>query len=119
MDRRPPLPGAVRRRGARLSVHAGRSRQNQPAVNFNKKFPGSAEAVINYEVQGPFTKSGWDFMKNALKNADKFFAGERWVLGDYAGASVDRVQLGAELRDALLRRLHRPVAHLTSKPPAW
>jgi type VI secretion system protein ImpL len=71
--------------------------KTSPAVNYNKKFPNEA-VTANYDVQGPFTKSGWDFMKNALKNADKFFAGERWVLGDYASSTVDRSKLEAELR---------------------
>ncbi|MFB3829119.1 MAG: ImcF-related family protein [Bryobacteraceae bacterium] len=73
--------------------------KTNPPVNFNKKFPGSAETVIdNYDVAGPFTKGGWDFMKNAIRNSDKFFAGERWVLGDYASANIDRAKLEAELR---------------------
>lgn len=73
--------------------------KTNPPVHFNRKFPGSAQFVVdNYEVAGAFTKGGWDFMKNALKNADKYFAGERWVLGDYSAAQVDRAKLEAELR---------------------
>ena len=73
--------------------------KTNPGNNFNRKFPGSAQFVVDsYEVAGPFTKGGWDFMKNALKNADKYFAGERWVLGDYSSAQVDRAKLEAELR---------------------
>ena len=79
-----------------MLAEAGKS---NPAINFNKKFPGSSAFVVaNYDVAGPFTKGGWDFMKNALKNAEKYFAGERWVLGDQASATVDRGKLEAELR---------------------
>lgn len=73
--------------------------KTNPPINFNKKFPGSAAVVVgNYDVAGAFSKGGWDFMKNALKNAEKYFAGERWVLGDQAAATVDRAKLEAELR---------------------
>ncbi len=73
--------------------------KTNPPVNFNKRFPGSAAVVVgNYDVAGAFTKGGWEFMKTALANAEKYFAGERWVLGDQAPASIDRAQLEAELR---------------------
>jgi len=74
------------------------SRQN-PGVNFNQQFPGSARAVINSkEIPGAFTKGGFAFMQNAMKNADRFFAGEQWVLGPYTGAAVDRAQTEQQLR---------------------
>lgn len=73
--------------------------KTNPPINFNKKFPGSAAVVVdNYDVAGAFSKGGWDFMKTALKNAEKYFAGERWVLGDQVGPAVDRAKLEAELR---------------------
>jgi len=74
--------------------------KNNPSINFNKRFPGSAETVIdNQEVLGPFTKGGWDFMKTALKNPEKYFSGEPWVLGDQATANIDRSKLGQQLID--------------------
>ncbi|MFN3322439.1 MAG: ImcF-related family protein [Bryobacteraceae bacterium] len=73
------------------------SRKN-PKINFNARFPGSAEVVINNrDISGAFTKGGWDFMQDALKKADQFFGGERWVLGDYASANVDKAKLEQEL----------------------
>lgn len=73
------------------------SRRN-PAVNFNQKFPGSAATVDNHkDVSGAFTKAGWDFMRDAIKHADQFFGGEKWVLGDYAPSAVDRGKLEADL----------------------
>lgn len=69
-----------------------------PAVNFNRMFAGSAEVVINNrDVQGAFTKKGWAWMMDALKKADQFLPGERWVLGDYAGPPIDRAKLEQEL----------------------
>ncbi len=69
-------------------------------VNFNKRFPGSAEVVSDsYDVAGAFTKPGWDFMKNSLKNPEKYFSGEQWVLGDQGTADMDRSKLGQQLAD--------------------
>ena len=71
-----------------------------PVLNFNKKFPGSAEVVLdNQDVASPFTKPGWDFMKAALKNPEKYFAGEAWVLGEQATQTIDRSKLGQQLAD--------------------
>jgi type VI secretion system protein ImpL len=75
------------------------SRTN-PAVNFNQKFPGSAEVLINNrDVAGAFSRGGWGFMQNAIKHADRYFSGERWVLGDYSAANIDRSRLEQDLRD--------------------
>ena len=71
-----------------------------PAINFNKRFPGSAEEVIDgQDVAAAFTKPGWDFMKAALRNPEKYFAGEPWVLGEQATATIDRSKLGQQLAD--------------------
>lgn len=91
-----------------LSLFAGLERVYQamlsdagktgPVLNFNKKFPGSADEVLdNYDVASPFTKPGWDFMKVALKDPEKYFAGEQWVLGDQAAQTIDRSTLGVQL----------------------
>jgi type VI secretion system protein ImpL len=69
-------------------------------INFNEQFPGSAEVVVNNrDVPGAFTKPGWAAMQENLKKADKFFGGERWVLGDYAAAKPDAAQLEQELQN--------------------
>jgi type VI secretion system protein ImpL len=74
------------------------SKQN-PSLNFNQKFPGSAEAVINNkDIPGAFTKGGWDFMEKNIPNADRFFAGEQWVLGSQGAAGFDRAQTEQQLR---------------------
>jgi type VI secretion system protein ImpL len=70
-----------------------------PSINFNKKFPGSAETVIDRtEVSGAFTKGGWAFMQNALQNLPKYFSGEQWVLGQENSSNVDLAKLGTDLR---------------------
>jgi len=74
--------------------------KNNPPVQFNKRFPGSAEVVMNpHEVAGAFTKSGSQFMKDAIRHADRYFSGEQWVLGDQASASIDRAKLEQQLSD--------------------
>jgi type VI secretion system protein ImpL len=69
-------------------------------INFNEQFPGSAEVVVNNtDMPGAFTKAGWSAMQENLAKADKFFGGERWVLGDYAAAQPDAAKLEEELRN--------------------
>ena len=73
--------------------------KTSPAINFNKKFPGSADVVIdNQDVAGTFSKPGFDFMKTAMQNPDRYFAGERWVLGDAGPVNIDRANLQQQLQ---------------------
>lgn len=69
-------------------------------INFNRKFPGSAEVVVDAaEITGPFTKAGWDFMSKAMQSPDRYFNGEQWVLGDQsAAANLDYSKLAQQLR---------------------
>jgi type VI secretion system protein ImpL len=70
-----------------------------PSINFNKKFPGSAEVVVDRtEVRGAFTKGGWAFMQNALQNLPKYFSGEQWVLGQESSSNIDLAKLSTDLR---------------------
>ncbi len=70
-----------------------------PSINFNKKFPGSAEVVVDRtEVSGAFTKGGWTFMQNALQNLPKYFSGEQWVLGQESSSNIDLSKLATDLR---------------------
>jgi type VI secretion system protein ImpL len=69
-----------------------------PPINFNKKFPGSAEVVVDRtEVSGAFTKGGWTFMQNALQNLPKYFTGEQWVLGQENPSNVDSSKVATDL----------------------
>ena len=70
-----------------------------PSINFNRKFPGSAEVVIDgKEVEGAFTKAGWAFMQDAFKNLPKYFSGEEWVLGPGSAQNVDTAKLAQDLQ---------------------
>ena len=115
-----------KRRARYLSLFAGVERvyqamlaeanKSNPSVNFNRKFPGSAEVVINdRDVAGAYTKAGWTFMQNAIKNAESFFKREEWVLGPQAKTGGDRAKLEQDLRARYLRRFHQSVAGLSEE----
>lgn len=75
------------------------------SINFNRQYPGSANYVVDgYEVAGPFTKQGWDFMTTAFRRPDLYAKGEAWVLGDQAASEINdhgalRAQLQARYED--------------------
>ena len=74
--------------------------QNVKPVIFNQRFPGSSAVVINNrEVSGAFTKPGFTFMENAIKNPAKYASGEKWVLGDQYSAVGDTQNLAQQIRD--------------------
>lgn len=78
-----------------MLAEAGRK---HPSVNFNKLFPGSAQVIANNkDVAGAFTKEGYAFMIEAIKNFEKYFAGEEWVLGPRTSAGFDRAKIEPEL----------------------
>ncbi|HXE59577.1 MAG TPA: ImcF-related family protein [Gemmatimonadaceae bacterium] len=69
------------------------------AIQFNKMVPGSAAYVVERNtVRGAFTKPGYAAMQRALGSADRFFQGERWVLGDEPPSQVDKTKALADLR---------------------
>ena len=73
--------------------------KNNPPINFNRQFPGSAQTVLEtHEVRGAFSKGGWGFMKDAIAHADRYFSGEEWVLGKQSSAGLDRAKLEQDLR---------------------
>ncbi len=73
--------------------------KGNPPVDYNRQFPGASQAVSEtHIVPGAFSKSGWAFMKDAIAHADRYFSGERWVLGDYAAVTIDPAQLTQDLK---------------------
>ena len=78
-------------------VRAEADRAN-PTVNFNSRYPGSAEVVVDSTtVEGAFTKTGWAFMHNILQDLPKYFSGEEWVLGAGSSSSLDLAKLAGGL----------------------
>ncbi|WP_321469813.1 ImcF-related family protein [uncultured Paludibaculum sp.] len=71
-----------------------------PPINYHKRFPGADAAMTDTrEVQSAFTKPGWEFMKGAIKNPDRYFSGEQWVLGEQVTSKIDRAKLIEELQN--------------------
>jgi len=59
--------------------------KHAPAVSFNDQFKDSASVLLsNYRVRGAFTQSGSAFMKDALRQPNRYVSGEAWVLGPIA-----------------------------------
>ncbi|MGQ0649795.1 MAG: ImcF-related family protein, partial [Gemmatimonadaceae bacterium] len=69
-------------------------------VRFAESVPQASGVVTALpEVQGAFTRPGWEFMENAFRNSDRFFEGEQWVVGDAtARQTEDRDAILAQLR---------------------
>jgi len=73
--------------------------KNNPPIDFNRQFPNAAQIVSEtHIVPGAFSKGGWNFMKDAIAHADRYFNGEQWVLGDQGSGNIDRAKLAQDLR---------------------
>ncbi|HEX5575560.1 MAG TPA: ImcF-related family protein, partial [Gemmatimonadales bacterium] len=72
---------------------------NLPAIDFTRKFPAATGVVRDpHVVPGAFTREGWAAMRNALKDIDRFFAGEVWVVGGQAPALTDRKKVMEQVK---------------------
>jgi type VI secretion system protein ImpL len=71
-----------------------------PSIRHAEAVPTAAGVIAApSEVPGAFTATGWAQMENAFRNADPYFEGERWVVGDSTAAQTqDRDAVLAELR---------------------
>jgi type VI secretion system protein ImpL len=73
--------------------------KSNPPIDFARQFPNAAQIVMEpHIIPGAFSKGGWNFMKDAIAHADRYFNGEQWVLGDQASANIDRAKLAQDLR---------------------
>jgi type VI secretion system protein ImpL len=74
--------------------------RNNPAINFNRDFPGSSATVVNsYEVPGAFTRGGYKLMQEALRDPSRFFGGEEWVLGEKTNIATSPDKVVQDLRE--------------------
>jgi type VI secretion system protein ImpL len=72
---------------------------SQKSIIFNQQFPGSSAVVINnVDVRGAFTKPGFAFMENAIKNPSQYAKGEKWVLGDQSSGKGDSGNLQQQIQ---------------------
>jgi type VI secretion system protein ImpL len=68
------------------------------------QFQAGGGTVRNpYLVPGAFTRDGWTAVRAVLKDVDRLFAREAWVLGEHRVAPQDRVRLAEELRAMYVR----------------
>jgi type VI secretion system protein ImpL len=73
--------------------------KNGSPLNFNRRYPGSAQVVVNdYEVPPAFTKEGFAAMQNSLQSAERFFGGDEWVLGEKGTLDLSKEALQQQLR---------------------
>jgi type VI secretion system protein ImpL len=73
--------------------------RNNPDVDFNRQYPGSAQVVSeNHIVPPAFTRSGFVVMQDAMGNPDKFYGAEEWVLGQPSSVDISKVQMQTQLR---------------------
>ena len=72
--------------------------EHAPGVQFSRLVPGAAPAVRNdVLVPGAFTKPGWAYVQGRLRDVDKLFERESWVVGPAAVAPQDRVRIAREM----------------------
>jgi type VI secretion system protein ImpL len=68
------------------------------AVDFNRDYPGSSATVVDsHVVPAAFTSKGYPLMQDALAHPDRFFSGDKWVLGDQASTSLNAATLTQQL----------------------
>jgi type VI protein secretion system component VasK len=70
-----------------------------PPARLTNAAPRAVGVMNAPDVPGAFTDVGWKLMEAAFRDSDRFFAGERWVLGDEGVASLnDRQRVVRDLR---------------------
>ena len=64
--------------------------EKNPDVSFNDQYKDSAGVVVSsHKVKGAFTRGGFLFVQDALKNPRLYMGGEEWVLGKTATQAID------------------------------
>jgi type VI secretion system protein ImpL len=64
--------------------------KSAPPIRLTDVAPQAAVAMVPPpEMPGGFTAPGWTFMQNAFRDADRYFLGERWVVGDVGATRAE------------------------------
>ncbi len=88
--------GDVQRLYAALVAEASDS---TPGIQFARVAPGAAPVVRNdVAVPGAFTKAGWTYVQRRLRDVNKLFAREEWVVGPAMVPPQDRLRIAQQLR---------------------
>ncbi|HLV85442.1 MAG TPA: ImcF-related family protein [Candidatus Sulfotelmatobacter sp.] len=60
----------------------GKASQNNHDASFNEQYPDSKGIVVSeHKVKGAFTRGGFQFVQDALKDPRLYMSGEEWVVG--------------------------------------
>jgi type VI secretion system protein ImpL len=64
--------------------------QKNPDMSFNDQYKDSVGIIASsHKVKGAFTRGGFLFVQDALKNPSLYMSGEEWVLGKVATQAID------------------------------
>jgi len=75
------------------------ARGNGKQLIFNVDYPGSEATVVNrFPVDLAFSKAGSAAFEKLLKNPQKYYSGDEWVLGEKSREGLDTGKLVPELR---------------------
>lgn len=78
----------------------GEASDSARPIQFSALSPGAAPAVRNdVVVPGAFTKAGWAFVQRRLRDVNKLFEREAWVVGPAAVPPEERARLAQQLRE--------------------
>jgi type VI secretion system protein ImpL len=67
------------------------SKASQKDLSVYDQFPNSAGVIVNSpKVKGAFTRGGFLFVQDALKNPSLYMSGEEWVLGKTDSKDMDQ-----------------------------
>jgi type VI secretion system protein ImpL len=81
------------------SMLADAARKNRD-IDFNRQYQGSAQVVSDsHIIPGAFTRGGFVIMQDALKNPDKYYGAEEWVLGQASAVNMPKEKLQEDLRN--------------------
>jgi len=71
-----------------------------PDMSFNEKFPDSVGVIISTRrVRGAFTRNGFGFMQEAIRNPSNYMSAEDWVLGPASASELEQSTLQNKLMD--------------------
>lgn len=68
----------------------GRASQNNHDASFNEVYPDSVGVISSsHKVKGAFSRAGYQFVADALRNPSLYMGGEEWVLGKSVAQGLD------------------------------
>lgn len=69
-------------------------------ASFNEQYPDSAGLIFSsHRVKGAFTRGGFVFVQDALKNPSLYMSGEEWVVGKVGAQDMDQAVLRQKLTE--------------------